>query len=45
VLDGEQAAQHDTQLAKRALAQSAAVMEASGMASGHREVRSMIVNR
>jgi hypothetical protein len=35
----------DTQLAKRALAQSAAVMEASGMASGHLDVQSMIVNR
>jgi hypothetical protein len=35
----------DTQPAKRALAQSAAVMEASGMASGHLEVWSMTVNR
>ncbi len=35
----------DTQPAKRALAQSAAVMEASGMASGHLDVQSMIVNR
>jgi hypothetical protein len=35
----------DTQPAKRALAQSAAVMEASGMASGHLNVWSMIVNR
>ncbi len=35
----------DTHSAKRALAQSAAVMEASGMASGHLDVRSMIVNR
>ncbi len=35
----------DTQPVKRALAQSAAVMEASGMASGHLKVRSMIVNR
>ena len=35
----------DTHPAKRALAQSAAVMEASGMASGHLDVRSMIVNR
>jgi hypothetical protein len=35
----------DTQPAKRALEQSAAVMEASGMASGHLEVRSMMVNR
>ena len=34
----------DTQPAKRALAQSAAVMEASGMASGHLNVRSMMVN-
>jgi hypothetical protein len=36
---------HDTQLAKRALTQSVAVVEASGMASGHLEVRSMMVNR
>jgi hypothetical protein len=35
----------DTHLAKRALAQSAAVMEASGMASGHLDVLSMMVNR
>jgi hypothetical protein len=35
----------DTQPAKRALTQSAVVMEASGMASGHLDVRSMIVNR
>ena len=35
----------DTQLAKRALAQSAVVMDVSGMASGHLEVQSMIVNR
>jgi hypothetical protein len=35
----------DTQPAKRALAQSAAVMEASGMASGHLNVLSMMVNR
>jgi hypothetical protein len=35
----------DTQPAKRALGQSAAVMEASGMASGNLDVRSMIVNR
>jgi hypothetical protein len=38
-------ANRDTQPAKRALAQSAAVMDVSGMASGHLEVRSMIVNR
>jgi hypothetical protein len=35
----------DTHPAKRALAQSTAVREASGMASGHLDVRSMIVNR
>jgi hypothetical protein len=35
----------DTQPAKRALAQSAAVMEASRIASGHLDVRSMMVNR
>ncbi len=35
----------DTQPAKRALAQLAAVMEASGMASGNLDVRSMMVNR
>jgi hypothetical protein len=35
----------DTQPAKRALSQSAAVMDERGMASGHREVRSIIVNR
>ncbi len=35
----------DTHPAKRALAQLAAVMEASGMASGHLDVLSMIVNR
>jgi hypothetical protein len=35
----------DTHPAKRALAQSAAVMESSGMASSHLDVRSMIVNR
>jgi len=35
----------DTQPAKRALAQSAAVMEVSGMASGHLDVLSMMVNR
>jgi hypothetical protein len=35
----------DTQLVKRALAQLAVVMEASGMASGHLDVRSMMVNR
>ncbi len=35
----------DTQLAKRALAQSAVVMEASGKAFGHLEARSMMVNR
>ncbi len=35
----------DTQPAKRALAQSSAVMDVSGMASGHLEVWSMIVNR
>jgi hypothetical protein len=35
----------DTHPAKRALAQSAAVMEASGMTSCHRDVLSMIVNR
>ncbi len=35
----------DTQPAKRALAQSAAVMDESGMASGHLEVRSIIVKR
>jgi hypothetical protein len=34
-----------TQPAKRALAQLAVVMDESGMASGHLEVRSMIVNR
>ncbi len=36
---------HDTQPAKRALAQLAVVMEASRMASGHLDVRSMMVNR
>jgi uridine phosphorylase len=35
----------DTQLAKRALSQSVAVMDKRGMASGHLEVRSIIVNR
>jgi hypothetical protein len=35
----------DTHPAKRALVQSAAVMEASGMASGHLDVLLMIVNR
>jgi hypothetical protein len=35
----------DTQAAKRALAQWAAVMEASGIASSYLEVRSMMVNR
>jgi hypothetical protein len=35
----------NTHPAKRALAQSAAVMEASRMASGHLDVLSMIVNR
>jgi hypothetical protein len=35
----------DTQPAKRAQAQSAAVMEASGTASGHLDVLSMMVNR
>ena len=35
----------DTQPAKRALAQLAAVMEANRMASGHLDVRSMMVNR
>jgi hypothetical protein len=35
----------DTQLAKRVLAQSAAVMDESGMASGHLEVWSIIVKR
>jgi hypothetical protein len=35
----------DTHPAKRALAQTAAVMEASGMASGHLDVLSMIVNK
>ncbi len=35
----------DTHPVKRALAQSAAVMEASGMASGHLYVLSMMVNR
>jgi hypothetical protein len=35
----------DTQPAKRALAQSAVVMDVSGMASDHLEVQSMIVNR
>jgi hypothetical protein len=35
----------DTQPAKRALAQSAAVIEASGMASGHLDAPSMMVNR
>ncbi len=35
----------DTHPAKRALAQSTAVMEASGMASGHLDVLSMMVNR
>jgi hypothetical protein len=35
----------DTQPAKRALAQLAAVMEASRMASGHLDVQSMMVNR
>jgi hypothetical protein len=35
----------DTHPATRAVAQSAAVSEASGMASGHLDVLSMIVNR
>jgi hypothetical protein len=35
----------DTQPAKRALAQLAAVMDERGMASSHLEVRSIIVNR
>ncbi len=35
----------DTQPAKRALAQSAALMDERGMASGHFEVRLIIVNR
>jgi hypothetical protein len=35
----------DTHPAKRALAQLAAVMEASGTASGHLDVLSMMVNR
>jgi hypothetical protein len=35
----------DTQPAKRALVQLAAVMEASGMAFGHFDVRSIMVNR
>jgi hypothetical protein len=35
----------EIQLAKRALAQSAAVMEGSGIASGHRDVLSITVNR
>jgi hypothetical protein len=35
----------DTQPVKRALALSAAVMDDSGMASGHLEVRSIIVKR
>ncbi len=35
----------DAQPAKRALAQSAAVMDERGMAFGHLEVRSIIVNR
>jgi hypothetical protein len=35
----------DTQPAKRVLAQSAAAMDDSGMASGHLEVRSIIVKR
>ncbi len=35
----------DTQPAKRALAQSAAVMDVTGMASGHLKVLSMMVNR
>jgi hypothetical protein len=35
----------DTQPAKRALGQSAVVMDVIGMASGHLEVRSMMVNR
>jgi hypothetical protein len=35
----------DTQSVQRALAQSAAVMDERGMASGHLEVRSIIVNR
>ena len=35
----------NTQPAKRALAQSSTVMDVSGMASGHLEVRSMMVNR
>jgi hypothetical protein len=35
----------DTQPAKRALEQSEAVMNERGMASGHLEVRSIIVNR
>jgi hypothetical protein len=35
----------ETQPAKRALAQSAAVMEGSRIASGHRDVLSITVNR
>jgi methylmalonyl-CoA mutase cobalamin-binding subunit len=35
----------DTQSAKRALSQSAAVMDLSGIASGHLEVQLMTVNR
>jgi hypothetical protein len=35
----------DTQPAKKALAQTAAVMDASGMASSHLKVPLMIVNR
>jgi hypothetical protein len=35
----------EIQLVKRALAQSAAVMAGSGIASGHRDVLSMTVNR
>ncbi len=35
----------NTQPAKRALAQSAAVMDESGMASSHLEVRSIMVKR
>jgi hypothetical protein len=35
----------DIQPVKRALAQSAVVMDERGMASGHLEVRSIIVNR
>jgi hypothetical protein len=35
----------ETQLAKMALAQSATVMDERGMASGHLDVLSIIVNR